>query len=83
MIEASVAQVLGERAEAEPAAPAAEPRGERETFDLVTFDREDPEPRLVLARWILELGEPSWQPIDRADVGLLIGRSLDDDPEGR
>lgn len=67
--------------EVEPAA-SAEPRGERETFDLVTFDRENPEPRLVLRRWILELGEPGWQPIDRADVELLIGRPLDD-PEGR
>jgi hypothetical protein len=49
--------------EAEPAAPA-KPRGERETFDLVTFDREDPEPRLVLGRWILELREPGWQHIE-------------------
>lgn len=66
---------------AEPAAPA-KPRGERETFDLVTFDRQDPEPRLVLRRWILELGEPGWQHIERADVELLIGQPLDD-PEGR
>lgn len=68
--------------EAEPAAPA-KPGTERETFDLVTFDREDPEPRLLLGRWILELGEPGWQHIERADVELLIGRPLDDDPEGR
>jgi hypothetical protein len=68
--------------EAEPAPLAAEPRGEREIFDLVTFDREDPEPRLVLGRWILELGEPGWQRIARADVELLIGRPLDD-PQGR
>jgi hypothetical protein len=67
--------------EAEHAAPA-QPRAERETFDLVTFDREDPKPRLVLGRWILELGEPIWQQIERADVELLIGRPLDD-PEGR
>ena len=67
--------------ETEPAAPA-KPRGERETFDLVTFDREDPEPRLVLGRWILELGDPGWQPIEKAEVELLIGRPLDD-PEGR
>ncbi len=60
--------------EAEPAVPA-KPRGERETFDLVTFDREDPEPRLVLGRWILQIGEPGWQHIERADVELLIGRS--------
>jgi hypothetical protein len=68
--------------EAEPAVPA-KPRGERETFDLVTFDREEPEPRLVLGRWILELAEPGWQHIERADVELLIGRPLDDDPEKR
>lgn len=67
--------------EAEPAVPA-KPRGERETFDLVTFDREDPEPRLVLGRWILQIGEPGWQHIERADVELLIGRPLDD-PERR
>jgi hypothetical protein len=67
--------------EAEPAAPA-KLGTERETFDLVTFDREDPEPRLVLGRWILELGEPGWQHIERAEVELLIGRPLDDDPEG-
>ena len=64
-------------------AASAKPRGERETFDLVTFDREDPEPRLVLRRWILEVGEPGWQHIERADVELLIGRPLDFDPEGR
>ncbi len=67
--------------EAEPAAPA-KPGAERETFDLVTFDREDPEPLLVLGRWILELGEPGWQQIEKADVELLIGRPLNH-PEGR
>lgn len=60
----------------------AELRGGRETFDLVTFNREDPEPRLVLGRWILELGEPGWQPINRADVEVLIDRPFDD-LEGR
>jgi hypothetical protein len=63
------------------AEPAAQLRGE--TFDLVTFNQEDPESRLVLGRWILELGEPGWQPINRADVELLIGQPLDIDAEER
>ena len=53
-------------------------REDPETFDLVTFDRWDPEPVLRCGRWILELGVPSWKPIDRQAVEDLIGRGLDD-----
>lgn len=56
--------------------------GEGALIELATFDREDPELRLVLGRWILELGEPGWQHIERAAVELLIGRPLDE-PERR
>lgn len=57
--------------------PEAEPFGDAETFDLVSFDREDPEPVLRSGRWILELGAPDWQRIERQDVEDLIGRRLD------
>ena len=80
------AQLAGRLHRALPARSGARGAGEarRRARDLRPghFDREDPEPRLVLGRWILELGEPGWQHIERADVELLIGRPLDDDPEG-
>lgn len=55
-----------------------------ETFDLVTFEREDPEARLVApGHWILELGEPDWKQLDRETVEALIGHPLEDAQAGR
>jgi hypothetical protein len=64
--------------EAEPAAQLL--CGEHETFDLVTFSRDDPQPRLVAPGcWILQLGEPDWKPLDRETIEALIGRALQED----
>lgn len=66
--------------EAEPAAPA-KPRGERETFDLVTFASDEPTEARGGCGWFVRLGEPDWEPVDRQAVEGMIGRPLDD-PEG-
>lgn len=52
---------------------------DQETFDLVTFDHQD-EPRTVSrgGRWMIELGEPHWEHVDRAQVEELIGGELGD-----
>jgi len=48
-----------------------------ETFDLVTFSRTDPEPRMLSGRWLLTLGTPSWRHADRASVETLIGQTIE------
>lgn len=59
--------------------PEAGPFGDRETFDLVTFDVEEPTLRPAWpGRWVLALGGPSWQRVERADVEELLGRPIED-----
>lgn len=50
--------------------------GDAESYDLVTFAERDPEPHLRAGRWTIELGEPSWQFLDRGSVETLLGASL-------
>ena len=55
-------------------------RGSKEdphTFDLITFSPTDPEPVFRAGRWTMELGEPSWLPLDRASVERLIGARVE------
>lgn len=49
---------------------------EDETYDLVTFSVEDPEPILRAGVWTLELGAPAWQHLDRGAVETLLGMPL-------
>lgn len=51
--------------------------GETETFDLVTFFH----PELVVeelrcGEWNVEFGEPTWKPLGRESVEVLLGHSL-------
>ena len=48
------------------------------TFDLLAFSADDPEPVLRAGEWRIELGEPSWQALDRATVEALIGGPLEE-----
>lgn len=50
--------------------------GESETYDLVTFSWGDPEPKLRSGVWNLELGDPSWRPLDRESVEVLLRQPL-------
>jgi hypothetical protein len=54
----------------------AERSGESETYDLVTFAWGDPEPHLVGGVWTIAFGDPSWRPLDRESVEVLLGHSL-------
>ena len=51
--------------------------GDGETYDLVTFSERDPEPVLRAGVWNLELGDPSWQALDRESVETLLGAPLE------
>jgi hypothetical protein len=50
---------------------------DRATFDLVEFSHYEPRAVLRAGVWSKEIGEPSWQPLDRATVEALIGEPLD------
>lgn len=49
---------------------------ESETYDLVTFSRDDPEPELRCSVWTIELGAPVWKPLDRGSVDILLGQKV-------
>ncbi len=51
--------------------------GDPATFDLLTFSNTDPEPFLRAGEWRVELGEPSWSPLDRATVEALVGHRVE------
>ncbi len=49
---------------------------DRNTFDLLTFSADDPEPVLRAGEWRVELGSPSWKALDRASVEALVGQRV-------
>jgi hypothetical protein len=48
------------------------------TFDLVAFPNPAPKPVLLRTgrRWVLQMGEPEWKPLDRKTVEALVGGRL-------
>jgi hypothetical protein len=48
------------------------------TFDLVEFSRYEPKDVGSVWEWHMEIGEPSWKPLDRATVEALVGGPLDE-----
>jgi hypothetical protein len=47
------------------------------TFDLLTFSSDEPETEVSAGLWMVTLGEPSWQHLDRATVEALVGGRVD------
>jgi len=46
------------------------------TFDLLAFPHPAPKPLLRTGRWVLEMGEPEWKPLDRKSAEALVGGRL-------
>jgi hypothetical protein len=46
------------------------------TFDLVTFPNAGPKAVLRAGRWVFEMGEPEWKPLDRKTAEALVGGRL-------
>lgn len=46
------------------------------TFDLVEFSHYEPRDVRRPEGWVKVIGEPSWQPLDRATVQALVGEEI-------